>query len=177
MRTLYDIRADVLALESALERVETTDDHDAAERLESELKEFTEQLYHEQADKLESYRVLIAKLENEADAANLESQAFAMLAESKRSRAKLLKDRLKEHMIATGFDELETSTGRKIKLCANGGPLPIAIDPTIDLDSIPTQYIRVKKSIDADEVRDALRAGAEFDWVKVLPRGKHIRIK
>mgnify|MGYP003435094722 FL=1 len=47
----------------------------------------------------------------------------------------------------------------------------------VDLDALPTEYVRIVKSVDNDRVREAIKAGETFDWATLEPRGNHLRIK
>jgi hypothetical protein len=77
--------------------------------------------------KLDAYCYIIAKHQEIAE----EAQRLAERAARHKQMVTQLKDRLKYYLESRGKDKVETKRFT-IKVCANGGPLPIALSPGIE---------------------------------------------
>jgi hypothetical protein len=171
-RPLYEIAADLLALNDTLDDLEG--DLSRAGELEAVLAAAIDGLAAEQAVKLDGYLNLIRQLRMEAVAAQAERDQYAKKAELRLKRAAALEDRLKEYLIATGQAKAQTASGRVVSVVVNGGALPLHLREGA---AIPPEYHRVVREIDRTAIRDALTAGTVLDFAELLPRGTHLRVK
>ena len=173
MKTLYELSAEYAALETLI--AEQPAELDAEFAL--ELDRLFAALADDEANKLESYYRLIRRLEMEASAAKAEADQYAMAAKFRENTVARLKDRLKQHLEFTKRTKAETASGKTFAIQTNGGKEPLKVAEGVDLDALPTEYVRIVKSVDNDRVREAIKAGETFDWATLEPRGNHLRIK
>lgn len=173
MKTLYELREDFLNLDVLISEQPAELDAELA----LELDRVFAALAEDEANKLESYYRLIRRLEMEASAAKAEAEQYAMAARYRENTVARLKDRLKQHLDATGRTKAATASGKTFAIQTNGGKEPLKIADGVDVETLPPCFVRVVKSVDTDAVRAALKDGGEFDWATLEPRGSHLRIR
>lgn len=173
MPTLFEIGADYKALEELLLEGGAELDAEAALAFDRLFADFAT----DEAAKSESYYRLIRRFEMEAAAAKAEAEQYAMMARVRENAAGRLKDRMKAHLEFTGRKEAATASGKKFAIQANGGKQPVKFADGIDVESLPAEFVKVVKSIDADAVRAAIVAGEPVEFATLEPRGTHLRIR
>lgn len=166
MATLFEIGDDLRAILNLIQDDGEIDDA---------LAEWMERLQEQEAEKLDAYVGLIRILEGEEAVAKAEAEQYALKAKARTNKVKQLKDRIKEHLIATNRDKATTATGRVLKIQANGGAVGVEIDP-IPIKDVPFEFVKVIREIDRDAVREALTKGEELTFARLLKKGNHLRI-
>lgn len=145
--TLYAIDAELQALEDAL--------IESGGEITDEVEAQHDQLLDLREGKVEGYLRVMRRLETTAEAVKAERQR---LQESERrlgKAAQSLKDRLALSMQQRGETEFLTALGR-VKLQQSGSP---PVELSVEVDSLPEAFVRVKRSADLTALRDALRSG------------------
>jgi hypothetical protein len=127
-----------------------------------------------ESDKVDAYCYVIAKY---ADIAS-EAKRLADRAAQYNKTVANLKERLKIYLQNRGQEKLETSRFT-LSITSNGGPLPIALVPGLEVDDLPSDFVRVTKEADMARLRQALVEGDSiaYPYAMFLPRGTHLRIK
>lgn len=171
--TLFEIGEDMRALLAIMDECdeELTPDVDAA------LDQWFKELSNGEAAKLDGYVNLIKTLEMEATAAIAEAEQYEMKARVRKNRVARLKDRVKEHLEATGRKKVETATKRTIAIQANGGVIPVKIAEGTDPASIPDEFAIVTRAPNLDAIREKLKTGESLPFATLGERGTHLRIR
>lgn len=165
MPTLLDISEDVRALQAAL-------DEEAGE-LTPALEDWFAKVQADLEGKTDNYCALIREFELRAAVRKEESDRLQKRIAADMGLARRLKARLQSFMEETGTPKIETPRYR-VSVAGNGGKEPLEINaPPEDL---PPDCQRVTVEADTDALREYLKAGQEIPGVKLLPRGKHLRI-
>lgn len=173
MKTLYHLTDEAVRLAESLEACEG--DLSKVEGLEELLDRHAADV----AEKLDAYLAVMKTLEMEAAAAKAEEEQWAAKRKSREARVAFLKDRLKQHLEATGQTQVRTATGRVIALQANGGALGMEIAMSSPPADTPEQYVTVTRTWNKDALREALGcADPEVQqFARLLPRGCSLRIR
>lgn len=174
-RTLYAITQDVIDLNNRLDEIEG--DCSRWPEGEAALTAWMDSLGSEQAAKLDGYVGLIRQLEMEAKAAHAESVEWDQKSRNLDSRARRLKDRLKEYLTLTGQSRATTATGRIVTIQANGGVAPVIFADSIDPTAIPDALCTVRREPNRVAIRDALERGESLPFARIGERGTSLRIK
>lgn len=103
---------------------------------------------------------------NKALADKAQQRANTALGEAAR-----IKERILFQMQARDLKAVACSAG-KFARQANGGNLPLRIT-----GEFPDEFARIKREADLDKVRQALKEGEILDFVEVLDRGEHLRLR
>lgn len=172
-RTLYQIGADLLALDALLDEA-NGDLSDPA--VEAAAAAWFDALAAEEAAKLDGWIGYVRQLEMEAAAAKAEAEQWLTRVRSREARVAWLKERLKRHLEATGRTKATTLSGRTIAVQANGGHPPVEID-AVDPYGVADRLCEVRRLIDREKVRTALLAGEGLSFARLVPRGTHLRIR
>lgn len=160
---------------------------DADESDEQVINDTLEAVVGEIEVKGESYIMVCDRLDMEIDACKKQVAYWEHELSIRESGLKRLKDRLVRFLTMMGKKEIRT-TNHTIKLCGNGGKVPIKYfdenhsdipQKSVDLSKIPNEYKRVvvSESIDADKVRSALENGIKLDFAELGERGSYIKFK
>lgn len=181
-RTLFEIGEELLRV---YDTIDDDADHDSALTAETEsLDEWFAHVQEEEAIKLDCYCSLIMQLTMEQHAAKAEANLWLHKAQGRERRVRWLKDRLMQHLVATGRTEALTASGRKVAVQNDGGAQPLVIETEDqgDLLVIAAEYhslglVREKLELDRDAVRKAIERGTELPFAKLAPRGQHLRIR
>jgi len=171
MKTLFDITADIAALDDLIDDLEgdVTGQEDAVAAF---LAENDVAL----TEKVEGYARLIREHEARAAALKEEAERITALRKTSENRAKWLKARLVEAFDGLDIKKLQTAT-HVVSVANNGGKIPVEVN--VDTADLPDAYVRttVKTAPDLDALRDALTAGADIPGVQLGQRGRSLRIK
>lgn len=164
MSKLYDLTADLLALQEMLES--PLDDEDV-------LKDTLEAVQGEYEIKLEAYCKVIKNLEADAEALKTEAKRLT----DKRKVLENNIDRLKKAM----FDSMKATNTDKVKgqlftvaIQKNGGKLPVIVD--VDVSELPDELVKVVESPDLEAIGKLLESG-ESMYAHYGERGESLRIK
>jgi len=127
-----------------------------------------------ESEKIDAYCYIINKY---ADIAS-EAKRLADRAARYNKTVANLKERLKYYLETRGQEKMETSRFT-VKVTANGGPLPIALTPGLEVEDLPEDFIKVTKEPDMNKIREALILGNReiYPMAMFMPRGTHLRIK
>jgi len=166
MATLFEIGDDLKAMLNMIQDDGEIDDA---------LVEWMERLQEQEAEKLDAYVGLIRILEGEEAVAKAEAEQFAQKAKARGNRIKQLKERMRDHLTATGRDKATTATGRILKVQANGGKVPIEIDQ-VPVKDLPFEFVKVIREVDREAVAEALTKGEELPFARLQKKGTHLRI-
>lgn len=172
-RTIYDISADLAALETILhENGGDITDPQAAEAL----AEWERELETDLAGKVDRYCALIAEMEVRAAARRAEAERLVDLAKADESGAAGLRDRLRFIWQARNLGPLQTARFR-VSISRNGGKAPISISG--EADSLPAWAVKRREvvEIDRDAIRSALEAGNVLPFARLEERGSRISIR
>ncbi len=112
-RTLFELSAEILALDTAL------DDLDDSSQLET-ITAYLETLTIERDEKLDGYAALISELEARATARMTEAKRLTALARTDENKAQRLKERLKLFFETHGLEWVNT-TRYRLSITKNGG--------------------------------------------------------
>lgn len=92
-------------------------------------------------------------------------------ANNAQAEAARIKERILAQLSARNLKDLPCTFGRFART-ANGGHQPLRIT-----GDYPDEFARVKREADLEKVRAAIKEGEILDFVEVLPRGEHLRLK
>ena len=96
-------------------------------------------------DIIDGYAALITDLENEAKQHEEEARELKKSAETKRQRAKEIKEQLMEFLQSKKRKKLKTSR-YELNLVRNGGKRPVILREDIVATNLPKEYQRVDRS-------------------------------
>lgn len=163
MSTLYEITGQYLDLYEMLE---------SADELEMKVIEDTlDGMDGELEEKADGYAKIMAELDAEAEKFEKEADRLASKAAQKRNQSNMLKDRLKNALIAC--DRINLKTGLySFSICKNGGLAPLKMKEGIE---VPTEF--TKPVPDTAKIRKALSSGQALPFASLGERGEHLRIK
>lgn len=173
MSTLYEIGADLLALDSLLEeRGGDITDPEVAAAIDAWAAELQANL----AVKLDGCIGYLRTLEMEAVAARAEADQWNAKASSRELRRDHFKARVKAILEVAGQTKVTTAAGRTVRVQANGGKLPLKLDDPLDVSLIPDRLCVIRREPDRTAIAAAIEAGEELPFARLLPRGTHLRI-
>lgn len=138
------------------------------------IDQWLEEYQAKEEHKLDAYCYIIQKFEEIA----VEAKRLAERSSSYNKKATELKDRLKCYLEKRGRDKVETQRFT-IRVCGNGGKLPIHLYEDVRADLLPDPFVRIYRDPDLNALRDAILNGDQeaMRFAKLLPRGTHLRIK
>jgi hypothetical protein len=176
MATLFEIGAELEALEQLLDDVggEVTDP-----QVNAVITEWFETIAADEGRKLDHYCGLIKRLEMEAMTAKAEAEEYRKRAEVRENRVKWLKLRMIQHLAATNRTKVQSASGRVVAVQSNGGQVPVRINYDLlpDTDTLPPQFVEIKKTLNAVAIREALERGESLPFARLEDRGTHLRIR
>lgn len=123
--------------------------------------------------KVERCVLYIRNLEATAEAAKQEAQRLTVLATSRTNAADSLKRYVKGEMERTEHLKVETPL-IVARVQKNSAP---SVAYTGSLDTLPTEYVRITRSLDSRAVIAALKAGAALPEGVAVETGTHLRIR
>ena len=174
MRTLFDIGHDLIALATLLEE---RDGNVTDPDVEAAVAAWFKELEADEANKLESYRCLIAQWEMEAAASKAEAEQWQKRAKSREDRVAWLKAKALAYLEYTGRKEATCASGKTFRVCANGGKLPLEIVDGTRTGDVGMEYLKVYTDFDREKIREALEKGQQLEFARLNGRGTHLRIK
>lgn len=177
MPSLFQLSQDCLALDQLAEETggELTPEVEAA------FSAMADSLHHDTTHKMASLTDWIADLDMQAKAADDRADYFRRQSEIRRNRIVRIKKMILDYLTETGTSRVESANGIPVRLCANGGKLPVIWSEVIDPATVPDDLCRIRREIDKDKVYERL-VGNSFDGQAALPfaslgkRGTHVRI-
>ena len=175
MPTLFEISDDLMELERAIDEA-AGDDGEINEAAAATLDAWFALATQNRDLKLDNYGALYTEMLARAEARREEMNRLAVRVRVDENKAKYLKQRLFEFMELHKFVKVETRR-YKLTICGNGGVQPL--DMPEDPKNLPKAYQKEVTTVSADvvQLRLDLAAGAAVEGCKLLPRGKHLRIK
>ncbi len=122
--------------------------------------------------KAESYCQFLATMESTAETFKAEEQRIANARKSIENKVKVVKDRMKDCLLAADIDKLTAGTF-KISIAMTGGS--VVID---DMEKIPARFKTVVSSVtvDKNELKAAIKSGELKDGAHI-EAGTSLRIK
>lgn len=176
-RNLLEIGDDLRALNDLLDE---TGGELATPEVEAAFASLSHALVGEESAKLDSCVNYLRRLDMEATAARAEAEQYMTHATVREARAKRFKDFLRSYIETTGRTKVQTESGRVLAVQANGGQTPVRfLDPALDPNTVPVEWVVVRKTVNVDAVRRALEEGnPDAKRIAVLEsRGRHLRIR
>jgi len=172
-RTLYEISADLAALESILlENAGDISDPAATAAFE----EWERELSSDLIGKVDRYVGLITEMEARAEARQTEAERLQVLSDLDRKAAKSLRERLLQVMESRGIPPLQTPRFR-VSIAKNGGKRPL--DIRCGLDELPVWAVKRETVVTAnkDAIRERLESGEVLPFASLMERGNRLAIK
>lgn len=114
--------------------------------------------------KAEAYKAVCVELEEEAKACDRMAAPYFKRAASKRARAGLLKARLQTALEQAGIDRAVGPTGGASM--RNSGAAVVLTVPTED--DVPEAYCERKRYVSKQRIADAIRAGTQISFAKLV---------
>jgi len=169
-RTIYDISADLAALESIL--AETGGDL-SDPQAEAALAEWERELESDLTGKVDRYCSLIAEIEARSAMRQAEADRLADLAKADDKAAQGLRERLRFIWETRNLPKIETARFR-VALTRNGGKAPLDVH-----GDVPPEFTKTKTIVEPDreKIRTALEAGERLSFALLMERGTRISIK
>lgn len=122
-------------------------------------------------ESLDALWTAIEQAEAVEDANKILADKATFRRNSAAGEAARIKERILFQMQARDLKHVQASAG-KFARTANGGALPLRIT-----GDYPNEFARVKREPDLEKVRSALKEGEILDFVEVLDRGEHLRLR
>lgn len=173
MATLFEVSEDMLALDALIEELEGDISNP---QVEAAITTWMQEISTNEADKINGYCAYIARLSMEVAAAKEQAERYQKKARTRENRIAWLKDRLKKHLEITGRKKIETNINT-VAIQANGGKLPMIVDPAVQPERLEQRFQRVTISLDTDAVRKAVEAGEKLAFAQIGTRGTHLAIR
>lgn len=171
MRPLYHLGQDLLALADLLDACEGGE-------IPPELDAYFAALQDEQAAKLDNVLAFIAEKDMRAAAAKAEADQWQERARRERRAAEMVRQRLHLFLVATGQPKAVTAAGKTVSVQANGGAVPLVIDPAEPHGNHPLYAVaKTLWAWDTDAIRADLAAGKDLPFARQGERGTHLRIR
>lgn len=168
MATLYEITADLRALDDLLDEIGGDLTDPEVERV---TQQWTDELFASLDKKADGYASLIAEIHGRAEIRRAESKRLLERAKADEAKAEWLTSRLFDAMRATNQRLIETPRFR-ISIQRNGGKLPIDIH-----DEVPQEWCRVRYEADKERIRETLESGGTLPFAVLCERGERLVIK
>jgi hypothetical protein len=153
-RTLYDIAADLLALESALiDAGGVIDDDETAATVDA----WFDGLHEDLAAKVDDYAALIRTIEARAEARRDEAARMTARARVDENAARALKERLRDALRGLGIPKVETRRFT-VSVQRNGGKAAMVFTDDADVTTAPEWAKRTETRTvwDKDAIRERL---------------------
>lgn len=167
--TLFELTQEYLRVEDA---VNSAVDGEIDEAINTLIDELNRNI----AVKTDGYVSLIRRLESQAAAAKAEAEQYQAIAKAREDAVDRLKDRLMDHMKATGQTKIVTATARTVSVINNGGQLPLIVDE-MPIDKLPAEFIRHRPEIDRPKIRETLERGETLPFARFGERGQRLNIR
>jgi len=165
MSTLYDIQGEYLRL---YELATELDDPDSKEAFENALADLDTDL----AVKAHGYAQVIKQLKMEESECDAIIEAFTAKKNARKNTIKRLEEAVIGAMDIAGKTELAAGA-YTFRIRNNGGKQPMKID----MEKVPTNYMKIKYEPDKEKIRAALENGIPLKFAELEERGRHLNIK
>jgi hypothetical protein len=171
-RTIWDISADMAALESLL----WESGGEITPQVDQAITAWEAEIQGDLHGKLENYARLIHELEARSKARAEEAKRIAALAKADATAAENLRERLRLLWEARALGKIDTPNFR-FSLARNGGKAPLDIHG--DIESMPVWAVKRETLVypDKDAIRARLEAGEQLEFATLMERGNRISIK
>ena len=171
-RTLWDIDADMAALDDLVE--ENEGDITACESI---VDAWFAENQGNLVAKVDGYAAFIGELNARAEARKEEADRLAHRARIDAALRDYLKGRLKDFFSARGMKKLETKR-YKLTVAGNGGKLPLLLNDAAknEPEKLPEAFRKVSYSPNSEAIRAELEAGKPLEFATLGERGTHLRI-
>lgn len=174
MKTLHELGDELLAIAATL------DDYPGGEVPPEVDARLTEILSTELPTKLDRCLAFVAEKRMRAAAAQAEAEQWQARAKRERKQEEWMLGRIQAVLEATGQDRVVTARGKTVSLQVNGGPPPLEIYAGVDWADVATDTPEFAVTVfgpDKDTIRAALVRGDRVPFAKLLPRGRHLRVR
>jgi hypothetical protein len=128
------------------------------------------------SDKVDAIVSVMREIEAMKEAREHEAARIRLLARQDEAKLDRLKEYIKLCMDNMGADRLKGWT-HEVKVVNNGGALPLKFDPSVTVDSLPPELVKVTRTPDFDAIRYAINNGTAVPGVEFGQRGTHLRCK
>lgn len=167
-----------MSLYKLTEELEALLDDDEME--ESELDEKLKSVCENIQKKGDGISQFLKSLKAQSEALDNEIKNLQARKQSSDNKIERIKQYALDNMNKAGISEIGDL--HKLKICKNGGKLPLKYLLNIEDDdeiksTVPEEYLTFKPIIDTEAIRVSLDEGKEFKFVRYGERGFHIRVK
>ena len=165
MSSIYEIKGRFLTI---LDMLESSD-------LDSQmLADTMEGIEGELEVKCENYAMVLKNLEGDVEALDNEIRRLTSRKKTLENNIKRMKEAVRDVMIATGKTKFKTEL---FSFSVQNNPASVVLD-TEDLDTLPDEFIRIKKEVDKAAIKEALLKGDEkLGGYAHIEQGKSLRIR
>lgn len=167
MSRLYELTADLLALQSMME--DSVDD-------EQVLIDTLEAVQGEYEIKMENYCKVIKNLEADMDALKNEAKRLTDKRKVLENNIERLKKAMFDSMKAVGTDKVKGQLFT-VAIQKNGGVVPVVAAPDMDTSELPDELVIVTEKPNLEVIREWLETGKKVDGFSLGERGESLRIK
>lgn len=165
MSSIYEIQGRFLTILDMLESSDLDPQMlaDTMEGIEGELEA-----------KCENYAMVLKNLEGDIEALDNEIRRLTSRKKTLENNIKRMKEAVRDVMIATGKTKFKTEL---FSFSVQNNPASVVLD-TEDLDTLPDEFIRIKKEVDKAAIKEALLKGDEkLSGYAHIEQGKSLRIR
>lgn len=175
MKSLYEIGADLLALDLHLEAlVHQPEGEEPDPEVLQAIESYRAELATEQGEKLDRVYGYLAMLEMEMKRCRDESALWQLRAQTREEKINRIKAMVMAHLQACG-GSAKSASGIPFRVQVNGGKPPVILE---DGFACPSEFeiaIVVRKP-DKELIRKALEAGEAVPGALLGERGHHLRV-
>ncbi len=174
MPKLWEIAADVLALDALIEEV----DGDLTDpRVEAAWLAWMGENDGNEGRKIDGYVNWIRFKESQAMAAKAEAVRYAKIMKTCENIVAWQEKRLKDYLILTKRDKILTETGRTVAIVKNGGVQALDIASDLDPATLDPQFVRIVREVNTEAVRKHVEEYGALPFATLKPRGTSLRIR
>lgn len=124
--------------------------------------------------KCENYAMVLKNLEGDVEALDNEIRRLTSRKKTLENNIKRMKEAVRDVMIATGKTKFKTEL---FSFSVQNNPASVVLD-TEDLDTLPDEFIRIKKEADKAAIKEALLKGDEkLSGYAHIEQGQSLRIR
>lgn len=124
--------------------------------------------------KCQNYAMVLKNLEGDVEALENEIRRLTSRKKTLENNIKRMKEAVRDVMVATGKTKFKTDL---FSFSVQNNPASVVLD-TEDLDTLPDEFIRVKKEVDKAAIKEALLQGDEkLSGYAHIEQGQSLRIR
>ena len=124
--------------------------------------------------KCQNYAMVLKNLEGDVEALDNEIRRLTSRKKTLENNIKRMKEAVRDAMITTGKTKFKTEL---FSFSVQNNPASVVLD-TEDLDTLPDEFIRIKKEADKTAIKAALLAGDQkLAGYAHIEQGKSLRIR